>query len=118
MSDSHADIRKHVKMYIGVFMALAILTVVTVAASRVDFGSGNIAVALLIAVVKASLVAAIFMHLKWEKSISIRWSLMICAAFFLVLMILPVLIVNDYPPQVVHHLWDTIPVKAVEATTH
>jgi len=118
MGDSHADISKHVKSYIVVFIVLAIMTVVTVAASRYDFGSGNVAVALMIAAFKASLVIAIFMHMKWEKSTSIWWPLLICAICFTILMVVPVLTVNDYPPQVVHHLWDTIPVKAAEAATH
>lgn len=118
MSDAHADIRKHVKSYIMVFSALAVLTVVTVAASRVDFGSGNIAVALLIAVVKASLVVAIFMHLKWEKSAYIWWSLVFCAVSFVILMVVPVLTVHDYPPQVITHMWDDVPTPKVETPSH
>ena len=45
------------------------LTVVTVAASYIQFGSnaGNIIVALVIATIKATLVAAFFMHLSAEK---------------------------------------------------
>ncbi len=106
MDNSHADISKHVRSYIMVFVALAILTVVTVAVAQIDFpGSGNLIVALLIALGKASLVAAIFMHLKWEKSPSIWWVLICCAVFFLVLMIIPVLTVNDIPPQVHQGTW-------------
>ncbi len=109
MSDAHADISKHVKSYIGVFLALAVLTVVTVAISRVHFsGSGNVIVALAIAAFKASLVAAIFMHLKWEKSPSIWWSLVICAMFFLFLILIPVLAVGDLPPQAQHGMWDVV----------
>lgn len=108
MSDSHADISKHVRSYIMVFIALAVLTIVTVAASRIDFGTGNVVVALLIAVVKASLVATIFMHLKWEKSASIWLTLGLCAFFFVLLMALPVLIANDNPPQVVKYTWDDL----------
>lgn len=106
MSDAHADISKHVKAYIGVFVALAILTVVTVAASRVDFTHwGNITIALVIAGVKASLVAAIFMHLKWEKAPWIWWVLALAAVFFIFLMALPVLTVNDHPPGVKIGTW-------------
>ena len=63
---------KHVlplKVYLGVAAALLFLTVVTVAVSVVDFGhlvgmpALNLIVALAIATLKASLVAAIFMHL-------------------------------------------------------
>ena len=110
MDDAHADISKHVKAYIGVFVALAVLTVVTVAISTVHFsGSGNIVVALVIAAFKASLVAAIFMHLKWEKSPSIWWALGICAIFFVFLIFIPVLAVGDLPPQAQHGMWDVVP---------
>jgi cytochrome c oxidase subunit IV len=55
------------KLLVAVFAALAILTVVTVAASEVNFGEFNLVIALIIAVVKASLVVLIFMHLIWDK---------------------------------------------------
>ena len=106
MADSHMDVSKHVKAYIGVFTALAILTILTVAASTVDFGGSiNVIIALVIAVCKASLVAAIFMHLKWEKTPSIWWVLALCAAFFVVLMVLPVATVRDLPPGVKLGSW-------------
>ncbi|MDC0743952.1 cytochrome C oxidase subunit IV family protein [Polyangium mundeleinium] len=55
------------KVYIGTFSTLLFLTVVTVGASYVDLGHmGNLIVALLIATIKASVVALIFMHLKWD----------------------------------------------------
>lgn len=53
-----------VKTYIAVFLALLVLTVVTVLVSYVDLGNWSIVVALLIAVVKASLVAMIFMEVR------------------------------------------------------
>ena len=110
MGDAHADISKHVKAYIRVFAALAILTIVTVAASRIHFpGAGNIIVALVIAALKASLVAAIFMHLKWEKAPSIWWVLAVCAVFFLALIFLPVLTTELLPPQAHHGMWDVGP---------
>ena len=43
------------------------LTVITVAASEVNFGEMNLIVALVIAVIKASLVVLFFMHLIWDK---------------------------------------------------
>jgi cytochrome c oxidase subunit 4 len=51
----------------AIFMALIFLTVLTVAASYVDFGSANTVIAVLIATVKASLVALFFMHLRYDK---------------------------------------------------
>ena len=46
---------------------LLILTVVTVAVSKIDFGNFNIWFALGIAVVKGSLVLLFFMHLKYDR---------------------------------------------------
>jgi cytochrome c oxidase subunit 4 len=86
--DAH-DIRAHVKVYMMVFGALAVLTVVTVAVSYLDIPVGPaIVLALLIATVKASLVALFFMHLKGEKR-SIVWTLLLTAIFFIVLMTIP-----------------------------
>jgi caa(3)-type oxidase subunit IV len=113
MGDAHADISKHVRAYIGVFVALAIATVVTVAASTVNFGGRwNMVIALAIALLKASLVAAIFMHLKWEKSVGIWWTLGICAILFVALMSLPVLTSRDLPAQSYHGTWDVLPAAA------
>ncbi len=110
MGDAHMDISKHVKSYYRVFAALAVLTVVTVLVAQWHFSdAGNVIVALLIAAFKASLVAAIFMHLKWEKAPSIWWVLGICAIFFLALVMLPVLSTNDLPPQAQHGMWDVGP---------
>jgi len=49
------------------FVALMILTMLTVASHEVDFGPANIWVALVIAFVKASIVALYFMHLRWDS---------------------------------------------------
>ncbi|RME40644.1 MAG: cytochrome-c oxidase [Planctomycetota bacterium] len=106
MADAHVDMHRHVKAYIGVFIALAVFTVLTVAASRMEFGpTGHVLVALGIAAIKASLVAAIFMHLKWERSISIWWVLAICAIFFFALMLLPLFSFQDHTPNTVMSSW-------------
>ncbi len=55
------------KFLVGIFAALIVLTVITVAVSRVDLGSANTVVAVLIATMKASLVATFFMHLRHDK---------------------------------------------------
>lgn len=57
-------------IFLRVLIALLILTVLTVAVSYVDFGSGNMFVAMSIAAVKVSLVMAFFMHLKWDTPIN------------------------------------------------
>jgi len=85
------DIRKHVRAYLVVFAALAALTVITVAISRVDFGahSINIVIGLLIATIKASLVALYFMHLISEKQV-IYAVLALTVIFFIGLLFIPV----------------------------
>ena len=56
------------KYYQFTFVALLILTVFTVLISRVDLGFLNTPVALLVATIKATLVGAFFMGLRWEKA--------------------------------------------------
>ena len=51
----------------AVFGALLFLTVITVAVTYVDLGTANLFVALLIAVIKGTLVVAFFMHLWWDS---------------------------------------------------
>jgi cytochrome c oxidase subunit 4 len=68
-----------VGLYVAVFAALMVLTILTVAASRVDLGALNTPVALTIAVVKAALVVVFFMHVKWSPRLI---ALVLAAAFF------------------------------------
>lgn len=52
--------------YLGTLVALLVLTAITVGVSYVDFGGGNIVIAMLVATIKASIVAMIFMHLFYD----------------------------------------------------
>ena len=90
MADSIEEIRKHVRVYILVFAALAVLTVVTVAVSylHIESVAVTVLIALFIASIKGGLVAGYFMHLVSEKQI-IFWVLAVTVAFFAVLMLLP-----------------------------
>ena len=89
MSDSAEDIREHVRVYVTVFVALACLTVVTVAISYIGMPTAlAICMALVVATVKASLVAGFFMHLVTEERVII-WLLGLSAAFLLFLVFLP-----------------------------
>ena len=92
MSESEAEhMRQHVRVYLMVFAALGVLTVVTVAISYLDLPTGfAITIAVIVASVKASLVAAYFMHLVSEEKV-IYYLLLLCAAFFAALMFLPLL---------------------------
>jgi len=94
-SDHAVDIDKHVKVYITVFVALMVLTIVTVAISRLHLSVPiAVTVALLVAIVKGSLVACYFMHLISEKKL-IYAVLAVTVAFFVVLLALPVLTFFD-----------------------
>ena len=56
------------KVLLGTGGSLLMLTIVTVLATKVDFGPNiNLAIAMFIAVIKASLVILFFMHLKYDK---------------------------------------------------
>ena len=57
----------------GVFGALTLLTVITVAQANFDLGSFDILVVMVIATIKAILVGAFFMHLAWDKPFNIMF---------------------------------------------
>ena len=94
-SDHAVDIDRHVRVYITVFVALMVLTIVTVTVSRFHLPVPvAVTVALLVAIVKGSLVVCYFMHLISEKKL-IYAVLMLTAAFFVALLALPVVTVSD-----------------------
>jgi cytochrome c oxidase subunit 4 len=94
-SDHAADIDRHVRVYITVFVALMVLTVITVAISRFHLPIAMaVTVALLVATIKGSLVACYFMHLISEKKLIIA-VLALTAVFFAALLTLPVVTVHD-----------------------
>lgn len=80
--DSHADaahhghdnspeaIRKEIRKYLIVLGALALLTLITVGISYIHLPTGQaVALALVVATIKGSLVAAFFMHLITERKL-------------------------------------------------
>jgi cytochrome c oxidase subunit 4 len=94
-SDHAADIDRHVRVYITVFVALMALTIITVAISYLHLPlTLAVTVALLVATVKGSLVACYFMHLVSEKKL-IYAVLALTAVFFVALLALPVVTVHD-----------------------
>jgi cytochrome c oxidase subunit IV len=95
---------QHVRRYLYVFYTLIFGTLVTVGASYIPFGDHaiNIAVALVIACGKASLVAGFFMHLISERKL-IYGLLAFTACFFLGLMFLTVSAFADLPRMTVTH---------------
>ena len=92
---SAADIDKHVRVYITVFVALMVLTVVTVAVSYLHLSVPlAVTVALFVATVKGTLVACYFMHLISEKKL-IYAVLALTAVFFVALLALPAVTVSN-----------------------
>jgi cytochrome c oxidase subunit IV len=80
------------KLYIAVFLALCVLTVVTVLVTGHDFGPFNLVVALGIAVTKATLVVLYFMHARYSP----RLTGIVIASSLVFLAILVFLILTDY----------------------
>jgi len=89
-------IQKHIKLYVGIFGALLVLTVLTVVVAKAfDFDQMvgweghtlNIIIGLLIAAAKATLVALFFMHLSNEKRTIYRF-LIFAVVFAVGLMVL------------------------------
>ncbi len=88
---SKEAMQEHIRVYLMVFAALAVLTVITVLASYLEVStSEGIFLALIIASVKASLVAGYFMHLVSERGMIVS-ILLLTAFFFLVMIFLPLI---------------------------
>ncbi len=83
MSEEHAHIVPY-KTFMMIWIALLILTGVTVWVAQYNLGPLNIWVALGIATVKSALVVAVFMHMKYESilfKLSLLSALAILAIF-------------------------------------
>lgn len=86
---SPEELRRHVWTYLAVFVALALLTAVTVMVSYLHLPFAKaLVVALAIAIIKGSLVAGFFMHLISERQV-IFSILIFTFVFFVGLLILP-----------------------------
>jgi len=95
MHSDQESIRKSIKTYWMVGAALFVFTGITVAVNQVHLAVPlAITVALIIATIKGSMVAAVFMHLSHEK----RWvygALLLTVVFFVVLLFVPLLFILD-----------------------
>jgi cytochrome c oxidase subunit 4 len=94
----HSDpeaIRKSIRTYLMIGAALYVFTVITVAVNQVHLAVPlAITVALIVATMKGSMVASVFMHLNHEK----KWiygSLVLTVVFFIVLMSVPFLTIHN-----------------------
>ena len=75
--------------------ALLVLTVITVAVRYIDIGEFNLWVAIGIAVIKATLVATFFMHLRWDRSFNLLVFIG-CMMFVVLMMAFCVLDTSQY----------------------
>ncbi len=81
-----------VKTYAAVFAALLVLTITTVAVSKLELGEYNFVVAMTIAVIKGTLVVAFFMDVRRASSMT---KLFVAAGFFWMAILL-VFVLSDY----------------------
>jgi cytochrome c oxidase subunit IV len=94
-TDHAADIDRHVRVYITVFVTLMALTIITVGISYLHLPLPiAVTVALLVATIKGSLVACYFMHLISEKRL-IYAVLALTVVFFVALLALPTITQHD-----------------------
>src|SRR5882672_9630475 len=96
--DMHSDpeaIRKSIRTYLMIGAALFVFTGITVAVNQVHLAVPlAITVALIIAMMKGSMVASVFMHLSHER----KWvygALILTVIGFAILMLVPNLTIND-----------------------
>jgi|SRR5579862_3190198 caa(3)-type oxidase subunit IV len=95
MHSDAAEVQKKVRSYFMIGAALLVFTGITVAANQVHLALPiAVTVALVIACMKGSMVAAVFMHLSHER----KWiygSLLLTVVFFIVLMTIPIFTTMD-----------------------
>jgi len=86
--NAHSEHSVHIvpiPVYLGVFFALVIGTLVTWQVSLLDLGRLNAVVALTIAVCKATLVVLFFMHVKYSTKLTKL--VVVCGIFWLLLLL-------------------------------
>jgi len=98
------DMLKHIKIYIVIFFALAVLTVVTVWASYIHVSEWlHVTIAMSIASVKGGLVVAYFMHLISEKKLI--YAVLILTAFFFIFMLIVTMTASETMGPLVPDFW-------------
>ena len=75
------------RTYAKVLIALLVLTIITISITHVHLGAFTVAVALLIACVKATVVLTYFMHLKFDEIILRVFVIMVFVLLAVVLVI-------------------------------
>ena|SRR5687767_9519756 len=81
-----------ISMYLAVFGALIVGTILTVVVAKYDLGPLNNIVMLAVAIAKALLVVLFFMHVRWSS----RLTWVVAASGFFWLLILFTITMSDY----------------------
>lgn len=84
---------------LAVFVALMVLTVITVAVSYFNLGAFNLVVALGVATIKAALVALWFMHLRYDSGLN-AFVFLVGVVFLGLFLIIAMLDSIEYNPNV------------------
>lgn len=117
-ADAHSDGHGHhvssFSALVGIWLALMALTYATVQAYYINFGEWDVAVAMLIATIKAALVMLYFMHLRWDKPFNflVFISSFAFAGLFIVFALLDT---GQYQPQVQQATDDIMRLEADQA---
>jgi len=102
MHSDPAAVQKSVRTYLQIGALLLVFTGITVGASYFNLAvPAAITVAMIIAATKGSMVAAVFMHLSYER----RWiygALLLTFVGFVVLMLVPMFTVMDSIGTAIH----------------
>jgi cytochrome c oxidase subunit 4 len=102
------DVQKEIRTYLAVFGGLLFFTIVTVAASYLHLSLAKaITLALIIATVKAGLVACYFMHLISEQRL-VYIGLSMTVIFFFGLLFLPIGNYHDNLVGTEHHVAESV----------
>ena len=113
MHSDQGAIKKNIGLYMKIGAALLVFTVITVAVNQVHLAvPAAITVALIIASMKGSMVAAVFMHLNHEK----KWiygALILTVIGFFILMTVPYFTVSDTIGTPIH-----VPAAAEHGAVH
>jgi cytochrome c oxidase subunit 4 len=80
-----------ISLYVTIFLALMVLTALTVGAAFVNLGQFNFLVAMIIAVFKASLVVWYFMHVKYQSRLT---KLTVATGLFFLAILLGLMLVD------------------------
>lgn len=101
-SDSEA-MKKNIRTYWMIGAALYVFTVITVAINQIHLAVPfAITLALIVAGIKGSMVAGVFMHLNHERP-WVYGTLVLTVVFFVALLFLPILTTNNGIGTPVHH---------------